>query len=199
MVRRLRRSDQRAIRISDVDRELAAARLRDALAEGRITITELETRLAAVYAAVHASDLRQPLAELPGGDVIALPVGEESSAKPTVLRAGAAGLKRTGEWIVPARLQVRSGIGSVVLDFCDAEIRHSVVQIELKLGTGSAKLLLPDEATAEVNGVVATLGAVNSNVASKPKAGATHFVVCGHTRMGSVSLRRRRGFAGLRF
>jgi len=64
------------------------------------------------------------------------------------------------------------------------------VQIELKLGTGSVKVLLPDEATADVDALVATMGAVKSNVASKPKpklkpkpkAGATHFVVCGHTR-----------------
>lgn len=62
------------------------------------------------------------------------------------------------------------------------------MQIELKLGTGSVKVLLPDEATADVDALVATMGAVKSNVASKPKlkpkpkAGATHFVVCGHTR-----------------
>ncbi|MEJ7788097.1 MAG: DUF1707 domain-containing protein [Solirubrobacteraceae bacterium] len=199
MVKGLRKSDIRGIRISDADRELAAERLREALAEGRITVTELETRLDAVYAAVHAADLRQPLAELPGGDVVALPVSGKSGAKPTVLRAGAAGLKRTGEWIVPARMQVKSGMGSVVLDFCEAEIRHPIVQIELKLGTGSVKLLLPDEATADVDALVATMGAVKSNVASKPKAGAPHFVVCGHTRMGSVSVRRRREFAGLRF
>ena len=199
MVKGLRKSDQRGIRISDADREFAAERLREAWAEGRITVMELETRLEEVYAAVYAADLRQPLAELPGGDVVAPPLGGKAGAKPTVLRAGAAGIKRTGEWIVPARLQVKGGMGSVVLDFCEAEIRHSVVQIELKLGTGSVKLILPDRATADVDALVATMGAVKSNVASRPSAGAPHFVVCGHTRMGSVSVRRRREFAGLRF
>ena len=199
MVKGLRRSDERDIRISDADRELAAERLREALDDGRITLIEYETRLEAAYAAVHAADLRQPLAGLPGGDAVDLAVGEKSGAKPAVLRVGAAGLKRTGEWIVPARLQVKGSMGSVVLDFCEADIRHSVVQIEMKLGTGSVTLLLPDEATADVDGLVATMGAVKSDVASKRKAGAPHFVVCGHTRMGSVSVRRRRKFAGLRF
>jgi hypothetical protein len=199
MIRGLRNGDQRGIRISDGDRDLAAQRLREALAEGRITIEELEARLDAVHAAVYAADLRQPLAELPDGDAVALPVVGRSGADPTVLRVGAAGLKRAGEWIVPARLQVKGGMGSVTLDFCKAEIRNPIVQIELKLGTGSVQLLLPNEATADVDGVVATIGAVNSKVPSKPKTGATHFVVSGHTRMGSVTVRRRREFAGLRF
>lgn len=195
----LRKSEQRGIRISDADRELAAELLREALAEGRITIEELETRIDAVHAAVYASDLRGSLAELPGDDVVALSVDGKSGAKPTVLRAGAAGLKRTGDWTVPARMQVKSSMGSVVLDFCEAEIRYPVVQIELKLGAGSVKLLLPDQATANVDGLVATMGSVKSTVASKPKAGAPHFIVSGHTRMGSVNVRRRREFAGLRF
>jgi len=111
MVKGLRKSDRRGIRISDADRDLAAERLSEALAAGRITITEFETRLDAAFAAVHAADLRQPLAELPGCAVVALPDGRKSGAKPMVLRAGAAGLKRTGEWIVPARMQVKGGMG----------------------------------------------------------------------------------------
>jgi hypothetical protein len=198
MIKGLRNGDHRGIRISDGDRELTAQRLQDALAEGRITIEEFETRLDAVNAAVYEADLRQPLAELPGGDLVTLPAGK-SSADPTVLRVGAAGLKRAGEWIVPARLQVKGGMGSVTLDFCKAEIRHPIVQIELKLGTGSVQLFLPNDATADVDGLVATMGSVTSKVASKPRAGATHFVVSGHTRMGSVTVRRRREFGGLRF
>ena len=41
----------------DADRERAAARLQQALAEGRITLDELEERLAVVYAARYAADL----------------------------------------------------------------------------------------------------------------------------------------------
>ena len=56
----------RGIRISDADRERAAARLQQAMAEGRITVTELEERLGVVYAARYAADLREPFADLPG-------------------------------------------------------------------------------------------------------------------------------------
>ena len=186
--------DPPGVRISDSDRERAAERLNQALVEGRITVAELEERVAAVYAALYAAELRPPLADLPGDDVVAL-----QAAEPLVLRAGASGIKRTGEWSVPARMRVKSLMGSVVLDFCETAIAHPVVEIELVLGTGSAKLLVPDDATANVDALVATMGSVRSRVASQPRAGAPHFVVRGRARLGSVTVRRRRGIAGLRF
>jgi len=186
--------DPPGVRISDSDRERAAERLNQAFAEGRITVAELEERVAAVYAALYAGELRPALADLPGDDVVELP-----DAEPLVLRAGASGIKRTGEWSVPARMRVKSLMGSVVLDFCETAIAHPVVEIELVLGTGSAKLLVPDDATANVDALVATMGSVRSTVASQPRAGAPHFVVRGHARLGSVTVRRRRRIARLRF
>ena len=60
--------DPPGVRISDSDRERAAERLDQAFAEGRITVAELEERVAAVYAALYAAELRPPLADLPGDD-----------------------------------------------------------------------------------------------------------------------------------
>src|SRR6478736_4646452 len=68
------------IRISDADRERAAARLQQALAEGRITLDELEERLTVVYAARYAADLLPPFADLPGDDVVPMP---HAAAPPT--------------------------------------------------------------------------------------------------------------------
>ncbi len=53
------------IRISDADREHAAARLRDHFAEGRLTRPELDERIMAVLTARTAGDLRRALADLP--------------------------------------------------------------------------------------------------------------------------------------
>ncbi|CAB4895881.1 unannotated protein [freshwater metagenome] len=197
MVNGLHASVQHDIRISNADRELAVERLRAALDDGRITLHEYETRLEAVYAAVYATDLRQPLAELPGTEDLVQAVGGQSGVGPTVLRVGAGGLRETGAWIVPAHLQVQGGMGSVVLDFCKANIRHPITQIELKLGMGSVTLSLPNGASADVDGLVTTLGGVRSGVGSQRQAGAPHFVVSGRLRVGSVSVLRRRKIAGL--
>ena len=116
-----------------------------------------------------------------------------------MLRAGLSGIKRTGAWSVPARLRVQSVMGSVLLDFCRADNPHPVVEIELDIAAGSAKLLLPDDATANVDGLVAALGEIKSRVPSHPRPGGPHFVVRGRCGLGSVSVRRRLRFAGHHF
>ncbi|MFC5996226.1 DUF1707 domain-containing protein [Pseudonocardia hispaniensis] len=186
----------RGIRISDADRERAAQRLHQALAEGRITVAELEERLTAVYAARYADDLTPPLADLP--DVTA-PVLSTPAGPPTILRAGVGGLRRTGVWRVPARLRVHSGMGSVLLDFTDAELPHPVVEVELQLGAGSARLLVPAGATADIDGLVSGMGSVRSKVPATPVPGHPHFRVYGRSGLGSVTVRRRYRFAGITF
>jgi uncharacterized protein DUF1707 len=180
-------TDRPGLRISDADRERAAQRLHTALSEGRITLSELEERLAVVYAARYEADLRPPLADLPAD----VPVAVTPAGPPMVLKAGMSTIKRTGPWRVPPRIRVLSGMGSVTLDFCDAENPHPVVEIELELGAGSAKLLVPDDATANVDDLVPGMGSVHSSVPSTPQPGRPHFVVHGRTAVGSVRVRRR--------
>jgi hypothetical protein len=189
------------IRISDGDRERAAARLQQALAEGRITLDELEERLAVVYAARYAADLLPPFADLPGDDVV--PVQQATPAPPStdgplLLRAGMGTLKRSGPWTVPSRIRVQSVMGSVILDFCDTTV-PPVVDVALELGAGSARLLLPDGASADVDGMLSGMGTVRSKVASAPVTGRPHFRVHGRSAMGSVTVRYRYRVAGHRF
>ena len=91
-----------------------------------------------------------------------------------VLKAGMSTIKRTGPWRVPPRIRVLSSMGSVLLDFCDAENPHPVVEVELELGAGSAKLLVPDDATADIDDLVPGMGSVHSSVpvdaAARPPA-----------------------------
>jgi hypothetical protein len=54
-----------SVRASDTDRELAAKLLRRHYAEGRLTVAELESRVARAYAATHRADLRRLLRDLP--------------------------------------------------------------------------------------------------------------------------------------
>ena len=189
--------DPPGIRIGDADRERAAGRLHRALTEGRITVSELEERLTVVYAARYESELLPPLADLPPDATATVAVTPAGPA--LVLKAGMSTIKRTGRWSVPARLRVLSGMGSVVLDFCDADNPHPVVEIELELGAGSARLLVPDDATANVDDLVPGMGSVKSKVPSAPRPGSPHFVVHGRTAMGSVTVRRRYRFASYFF
>lgn len=193
----------RGIRISDADRERAAGRLQQALAEGRITLTELEERLGVVYAARYAADLLPPFADLPGGQPAAgpapavAPVGVPPD-QPLILRSGMGAVKRVGAWAVPSRIRVQSAMGSVVLDFCDTSL-PSTIDVTLELGAGSARLLVPNDATVDLDGMVSGMGTVRSRVASMPVPGHPHFRVHGRSVMGSVIVRHRYRFAGHRW
>ena len=192
-------TQHRGLRISDADRERAAGRLQQALAEGRITLDELEERLAVVYAARYAADLLPPFADLPGG--VALPDAPAAVAppdRPLVLRNAMGTMKRAGAWTVPSQIRVQSAMGSVVLDFCDTSLPPTV-DVALELGAGSARLLVPNDATADLDGMVSGMGTVRSRVASMPVPGRPHFRVHGRSLMGSVIVRHRFRFAGHRW
>jgi hypothetical protein len=191
------------IRISDADRERAAQRLHTAMAEGRITFTELDERLATVYAARYAEDLQPPLADLPpehppaaSGLAVAPPATPTSwqpappaGPAPVVLKSGMGDIKRNGAWQVPPVLEVQSTMGDAVLDFTQAVLPQQVVEVRVKLGAGTAKFILPDGATADVDGVSAGMGSVKSKVPAGPQRGQLHLVVRGKVSMGDVVVR----------
>jgi hypothetical protein len=196
--------DPRRYRISDADRERAAQRLHTAMAEGRISFAELDERLAEVYAARYAEDLEPPLADLPpehpapSGLAVAPPPGAVPTAwqpapppgpAPVVLKSGVGDIKRNGAWQVPPVLEVQSTMGDAVLDFTRALVPQQVVEVRVKLGAGTARLILPDGATADVDGVSAGLGDVKCKVPAGPRPGQLHVVVRGKVSMGDVVVR----------
>lgn len=194
--------DPRRYRISDADRERAAQRLHTAMAEGRITFAELDERLAQVYAARFAEELEPPLADLPpehpaaSGLSVAPPAvptawqpAPPAGPAPVVLKSGMGDIKRTGAWQVPPVLEVQSSLGDAVLDFTRAVLPQQVVEVRVKLGAGDARLILPDGATADVDGVSAGMGSVKSKVPAGPQHGQLHVVVRGKVSMGDVVVR----------
>ena len=68
------------LRASDAEREQVAQVLRAAMAEGRLTLTEGEERLTAVYAATYREELTPLVADLPGGGWHALRETPEAKA-----------------------------------------------------------------------------------------------------------------------
>lgn len=181
-------------RVSDAERQQAADRLHQSLTDGRITVGELDDRLARVYAAKTYADLAEPLADLvpdPFTDT-ALVVPRETPAKEVVeLRAGLGGIERKGRWVVPRRLHVTSGLGSVQLDFTEAELPGSNVEIQLDLGGGSAHLIVPEGASADVDEFRTSVGSVRCRVPGRPEPGGVHFKVSGRSSLGSVTVRYR--------
>ncbi|QEU96684.1 DUF1707 SHOCT-like domain-containing protein [Streptomyces kanamyceticus] len=122
--------------IGDEDRDAAVRRLQEAYADGYLSHEEMDGHLGQVLAATRRSELDAALSSLP-------------AEKPgTIATIGAAGgrIKRSGAWQVPRTLKVASAYGRVRLDLSRAVIEHPVIDIELAVGTGRAKITVPHDA-----------------------------------------------------
>ena len=192
------------MRVSDAERDQVAEVLREAAAQGRITLDELDERLDATYAAKTYADLEPLTADLPSGPgTSAGPLSPAVETRPPerrsddvlVLRAQGSTLVRRGEWRVPHRLEVHNQYGSVRLDFREAHILDPVVELRINASWGSGDLILPETATAEVDVDTSWFAVLREDVDSIRQTTRTHFVITGTCHGGSLSIRYRRPFS----
>ncbi|MGP3960067.1 DUF1707 SHOCT-like domain-containing protein [Nonomuraea sp. 3N208] len=177
------------MRVSDDDRERTTRRLQQAFTEGRLTQLELEDRLELALTARTYGDLLGLITDLPD---------EQPQVDDVIeLESKNGNLKRSGDWAVPRRLRVSSKYGSVELDFSEAVVTHPVVEVELDLTYGSAKIILPEGGVANVDTFRSDYSQPKSAVPSRPRPGALYVVVTGRSKYGGLVVRypRKRWFA----
>ncbi len=75
-------TEQRDVRVSDRERQVAADRLRAAHDEGRLGFTEYDDRLARAYAAVTYADLDRLFADLPATSPVPSAAGSGTLPEP---------------------------------------------------------------------------------------------------------------------
>ncbi|MGY5124199.1 DUF1707 SHOCT-like domain-containing protein [Streptomyces nigrescens] len=126
--------------INEDARDTAVQRLQEAYAEGHISHEEMDEGLDQVLTAKTHSELVSVLASLP----------EENAGTTSTIAAAGGRIRRRGAWRVPRILKVASAFGRVHLDLSRAVIEHPVVDIELQLGTGKAKITVPRDAIVDV-------------------------------------------------
>jgi Domain of unknown function (DUF1707)/Cell wall-active antibiotics response 4TMS YvqF len=166
-------------RVSDSEREQALERLRDALAEGRIDAADFDDRADRTLQARTAGDLAGVTADLPA----------QAGDKVLELRGVLGSVKREGNWLVPSTLRLHRRMGSVELDFTQADIRHPVVRIELDTIGGSIEIRVPEEASVSFDAVAVMLGSVQDHRKDAPAQGTPHFDITGQLRWGSLEVR----------
>ncbi|MEU3664347.1 DUF1707 domain-containing protein [Streptomyces sp. NPDC032940] len=126
--------------LNEADRDTAVQRLQQAYAEGHIPHEDLDERLHQILTARTRADLVSPLASFPE---------EEDAGTAFTIAAAGGRIKRQGAWRVPRTLKVESAYARVHLDLSRAVIEHPVIDIELQLGTGKAKITAPRDAIVD--------------------------------------------------
>ncbi|MCF4140767.1 DUF1707 domain-containing protein [Streptomyces sp. Tue 6430] len=129
--------------IGEDDRDAAVLRLREAYAEGHVSHEEMDERLDRALTARTRGELVSALDSLP----------EEQAGAVSTIGAAGGRIERRGAWRVPRSLKVESAYGRVRLDLSRAVIEHPVVDIELRLGTGGARITVPRDAIVDLDGL----------------------------------------------
>ena len=179
------------LRAADTDRIEVAQLLTDAAAQGRLEITEYESRLAKVYAAQTYDELDRLSFDLPGASTRSRRRGGPvRPAPPTVLLAIMSGFERRGRWNVPGRLTTFALWGGGVIDLRYADFTSPSVEIKTYSIMGGQTILVPPEVNLEVHGV-GVMGAFDHGAAGSGMPGAPHVIVTGFSLWGSVGVRRK--------
>ncbi len=193
------------MRVSDAERDQVAEVLREAAAQGRITLDELDERLNAVYAAKTYADLEPVTADLPtGAEALPGPVPppvegalpeRRDGGDALVVRSQGSPVVRKGAWQVPRRVEVYNKYGSTRLDFREASLTTAVVEVHVDASWGSGDVILPEGATADVEADASWFGTLRNSADSLRRASAPHFVITGSCQGGSLTIRYKRPFS----
>lgn len=218
------------LRVSDAEREHVGELLQRAVGQGMLSLGEFTERMDTVLAAKTRGDLNQVLVDLPGIQIrpefqeqnlpgmsqahypapsaagypapsaAAFPATGQGA--PLVIKGRVSGIERKGRWHVPPAVVLDTLASSVTLDFTEAVMQTQVVRIDVSDYLSSINIVLPAEATADVNGVENVASSVSSKVRGGAPYGPLHVVVTGKVRGGSfnvthpLSTRLRKFFNG---
>ncbi|MBM7788818.1 hypothetical protein JOD67_005498 [Tenggerimyces flavus] len=175
------------LRASDEDRDRVADTLREALATGRLSPTEHEERLGAVFAAKTVGELAPITRDLPATRPAA---GAIEVAPDERARALFSKVRRVGQWEVPPRFEARATFGAIVLDLRHAQIPHGGVTIVANSAFGKVEIRIPDNARLVGNGGSATFGKRTLPESPASSDDGPVIRITGHSTFGHIRVTR---------
>ncbi|MCA1655059.1 MAG: DUF1707 domain-containing protein [Pseudonocardiaceae bacterium] len=196
--------DPQDMRVSNDDRERVARVLHDAMAEGRLTVNELEERLDEVYAAKTFGDLEPVVRDLPVGNQARSPVVPTPAESPvpsnriggrgTSSNAVAilSGTDRKGVWTVPPTFTSFALMGGVEIDLTEARFEDAETTIQAFAFMGGIEIYVPDDIVVQVNGT-GFMGAFENRAHNnaQPRPGMPLVRITGLAVWGGVEVKRR--------
>lgn len=175
--------EPRDLRVSDAEREHVGELLQRAVGQGRLTVDEFSERMAAAMAARTRGELNAVLVDLPGFTLARPP-----SQDVLELSHHLGELSRRGPWRVPPRVRLVGHFGSSLLDFTEAVFSGPVVALELDKTASSTRIIIPEGATVDTDGLRVTAGSIKDFTVRRIAPGPLHFVITGRSTMGEVRI-----------
>jgi hypothetical protein len=190
-----------SMRASDADRERVAQVLHKAMADGRLTVSELDERLAGLYRArtfgelvpftQDLPDAPTPMPMLPavapGGQVAPVVGGSGTS---TVAVAIMSQSTRRGDWVMPVHFQATAVMGEVKLDLREAAFEAGECTITATAIMGAVKVIVPPDLTVRIDGI-GFMGEFERGADGPGAPGSPVLRINGLALMGAVEVRRK--------
>ncbi|MFY2789047.1 DUF1707 domain-containing protein [Rhodococcus sp. KRD162] len=197
--------EARDLRVSDAEREHVGQLLQRAVGQGMLSLGEFTERMDTALASKTRGELNSVLADLPGMQIAeqhrpsVKPVAEppprrvvqehwgHGGGSSDTLRGTMSTIARKGKWNVPPSLRLSTRMSTVTLDFTQAVMSTQVVEIHVDDYCSTVTLIVPTEATVDLNAVDTVAGSATNKVRTGPPYGPLHLVVSGKVRLGSVT------------
>ncbi|MGW1540495.1 DUF1707 SHOCT-like domain-containing protein [Streptomyces sp. NPDC002309] len=199
--------DAPELRASDADRERVAEVLRDAVAEGRLDMTEFEERLDATYQARTYGELAPITRDLPAGagtpgpavSMVKEPAARGSWASRITGGGGSSsagiavmsGFQRKGRWTVPKRFTCFTFWGGGEIDLRDALFAEREVVINCVAIMGGVSIVVPPGVEVVVRGIGIMGGFDSREDGVQGDPGAPRVIVSGFAFWGGVGIERK--------
>ncbi|MBL0940710.1 MAG: DUF1707 and DUF2154 domain-containing protein [Gemmatimonadaceae bacterium] len=142
------------VAVSDRARERAVAALSTAYANDRLSLEELDARLAYVFRVQTSAELAGLLADpdAPGlsfGDVQQVQITNEHVPERGLMMAAMGGFSLKGSYVVPRHLKLWAVAGGGELDLRQARFGPGVTRIDVAAWMGGVDLILPEGVRVE--------------------------------------------------
>ena len=175
------------IRVSDAERDAALATLREAAAEGRLSLEEMSERTGDALTARTRGELAAVTRDLP-----AAPAPEAAPERTTRWLVGVmGGMDRRGRWRLGRHCRVINIMGGCDLDLSDAVIEGPEVDITVWSLMGGSDITVPEGVAVDLGGI-ALLGANDLRAEGPlPRPGAPVVRVRAYSLMGGTDVRVR--------
>lgn len=170
---------------SDSDRERVALQLRDAAADGRLTLEELTGRLDRAYAARTHGELDEVTRDLAAA-APARPVPARQARKSVT--AIMSGSNVRGRLRIDGTMHATAVMGGVQIDLTQAELVDGEATISLLVCMGGVEIFVPPGVEVEAHGLVSIMGGHSVRVPGAP-AYAPVIRLRGFVVMGGVDVR----------
>ena len=180
-------------RASDAEREATVTRLREAAAEGRLTVEELAERIDAAYAASTLDELEPLTADLPavaGSSSIAVEGGGGGTRFVLGILGGG---DRRGRWRVAPRVTVVHVLGGADLDLREATLTAPEVTIWVISIFGGSDIVVPEAVHVELSSFALFGGDDLKLEGPEPEPGAPVVHVRTVSLFGGTDVTTRRG------